>query len=362
VFGRAWKIGSVGGVAIRVDSSWAFIAILITYSEYVRFTDPGYHLSSGPAFAVAVFAAFLFFSSILLHELAHAGMARARGIAVSGITLYLFGGATSAKIEDKGPFDEFLVTAVGPGTSFGLSVAFWALSHSVGRPLDVAFHDLSSINFILAVFNLIPGFPLDGGRILRSGLWRATGNLERATRIAARVGVVVGGGLILAGIVEFAQTSNAFSLWLSFIGWFLIQAARGSVQQQRLRRALAGAMVRQAMRPPPRAIPADTTLSASLDGYLRGHEQEGFPVVEGDRVLGVLTFESAAVVGREDPLRPARDAMAPLSEVMTVRADEALDEIADRLAGRAALVLDGEGRLVGSIQATDVDRWLRARN
>ena len=139
-----------------------------------------------------ILAAALFFGSVLGHELAHAGMARARGIPVMGITLFLYGGATSARVEEKGPGSEFLVTVVGPGTSFALAAIFWVLGRHTGRPFDAAFQDLARVNAILAVFNLVPGFPLDGGRILRSIIWKVTGSLDRATQVAAICGQVVG--------------------------------------------------------------------------------------------------------------------------------------------------------------------------
>ncbi|MFN2545368.1 MAG: site-2 protease family protein [Actinomycetota bacterium] len=359
MFGREWRIGSIGGVDIRVDSSWTLIAILVVYSEWIRFTDPGTNLSESSAWAVAILASFLLFSSVLIHELAHAGMARAQNIPVSGITLFLFGGATSARVEDKGPGAEFLVTAVGPGSSFALAAIFWALSHALGRPLDVAFADLSRINFLLAVFNLIPGFPLDGGRILRSAIWRGTGSLERATRVAAVSGVIVGAAFIVWGVSQAIITQYPGALWLAMIGWFLFRAARGSVQHQGVRRALAGGVVREAMRPPPASIQASISLSEALDRYLRGHEDEIFPVVDGDRVVGLLTFESARRIGREDPLRPVRDAALPLDGgVAAVGVGDRLDTVLDQVGDREAMVLD-EGRLVGTIGAGDIDRWLR---
>jgi Zn-dependent protease len=355
--GRAWKIGSVGGVAIRVDSSWVFIAILITYSLWLRYSTPFHGLSNSTALWLAVFGGVLFFGSVLIHELAHAGMARARGIAVSGITLFLFGGATTARVEEKGPGSEFLVTAVGPGASFGLAAVFWALSKSVGTPVFYVLDDLARTNFILAVFNLVPGFPLDGGRILRSGIWRATGDLDRATRIAGTAGVVVGYGFVAAGVIEFVSGQDPAALWLALIGWFLLQAARGSMRYQRVQRALARGMVRDAMGPPPAVIPAELSLTESLDRYLRGHEDETFPVVEGGEVVGLLTFEAARRVGQHEPFRPVRDAMLPPSGAMTVRLDEPLDSVSERLEGRAAMVLD-DHRLVGTLSPADLSRWL----
>ena len=359
MFGKTWQVGRVGGIPIRIDSSLVIIAGLIGYSEYANITDFANHVRGPTAVGLAALATILFFVSILLHELAHAGMARARDVPVSGITLYMLGGATAVPIEDRKPADEFLITVVGPGTSFGLAAAFWALGQTAGRPLDIAFKDLAFVNLMLAIFNVIPGFPLDGGRLLRAVIWRVTGNLERATTIAAGVGMAFGGALVALGVYETLTSGWVFSLWSVFIGWYLFSAARSAIRQQRLRRLLTDAVVREVMAPPPRTIPADTTLIAALDGYLRGHEGEGFPVVENqDHVLGVLTMDSASRIGQDDPLRPVRDAIVPLQEVMTVRPEQRLDALLQELGGRAALVLTEDGRLVGSIRPSDVNRWL----
>ena len=355
MFGRAWKIGSIGGVAIRVDSSWSIIAILITYSLDVRFTDAG--VPGAKAFALAFLASVLFFASVLIHELAHAGMARMRGIPVQGIVLYLFGGATSARVEEKGPGAEFLVTVVGPASSLALGGIFWELARAFDDPLSLAFDYVAGVNIVLGLFNLVPGFPLDGGRILRAGIWRVTGSLERATAIAAGVGMVIGLALVAIGIIQAIATGFFFSLWLSMIGWIVFQAARGAVRYQRSSRALSSGVVADAMRAPPLAVPAEISLSQSLDSYLRGREEEVFPVVDDGRVVGVLTFEAARGVGQHDPLRPVRDAMLPVTNALVVGPGEGLDAVAERLDGGEAMVVE-DGRLVGTISSSDLHRWL----
>jgi len=361
VFGRTWRVARIGGIDVRIDSSLIIVAALIGFSEYTNYTDFANHVQHGTAVWLAVAGTALFFLSILLHELAHAGMATARGLPVSGITLYMLGGATSVALEDKGPADEFLTTVVGPGTSFALAGVFYLLSHSLHRPLSIVFADLAFVNLFLAVFNLIPGFPLDGGRLLRAIVWRVTGNIDRATQIAGTVGMVFGAGLVAFGVWATLTTGWIFSLWSALIGWFLFSTARTSIRQIRLRRVLADAVVREAMAAPPRTVPADMTLISALDDYLRGNEGQGFPVVEdGDRVIGVLTMASASEVGQDEPFRPVRDAMVPMPDVMTVRAEEPLKEVLPQLTGRAALVLSDDGRLVGAIQPADVNRWLAA--
>src|SRR4051794_9632456 len=196
MFGTSWRGGRIAGIEGRVGSSWGGVALLITYSMYLRASTLYPELSGGGAVALGILATVLFFGSVLVHELAHALVSQARGIRVQDITLFLFGGATRARVESRGPRDEFLIALVGPLTS-GLLAGLFALAAGVSgdpvsRPLAGTFGYLAWINLVLAVFNLIPGFPLDGGRLLRSAIWRATGSLPRATRIASAAGQGVG--------------------------------------------------------------------------------------------------------------------------------------------------------------------------
>ena len=363
MFGKAWKIFSVGGVPVQVDASWVLIAALITYSFWWQTTTRHPTTSDTTTLAISLAAAALFFGSILLHEGAHAGMSRLQGIKVRSITLFLFGGVTSANVEEKGPGTEFLVAVVGPATSLALSGLFWVLGTAfaatplVGDPLKY----LAFVNLILAVFNIIPGYPLDGGRLLRSAVWGLTGKRGLAAKVAAWSGQLVGIALIAWGVLQFSRSGNFLGgIWSAYIGLFLIQAARQAEGQEKLRSMLEGALVRDAMSLPPAPVPASITLQQALDGYLRGHEDRIFPVVEGSRLVGLLTFPAAAAVGQHDPLRAVRDAMLPLDDVRTVQADEPLERAIPELQRGAALVLRGE-ELVGSISANDISRWAENR-
>jgi Zn-dependent protease len=362
LFGRAWRIGKIGGIDIRVDSSWVFLAIFIVYSWWVSFTSPPLDISSGTGLALAVGAAFLFFGSVLAHELAHAGMARARGLPVSDITLFLFGGATSTSVEDRGPADEFLVTVVGPLTSLAVGgVYIWiAQLPSLSPPVAGAIDYLGRLNILLAIFNVLPGFPLDGGRILRSAVWKVTGSRERATAVAARVGVGMAVILIGFGIWQIAL-NGVYGFWLAFIGWFLLQSSRSAVRRTELRKALAAGRAEDAMSAPPPAIPADMSLMEALDRYLQGHEDEAFPVQDHGRLAGFLTFDSARSVGGVDPLRPVRDAIVPLDRMQVVSVDEPLDRVADRVGGGQPAVVVRDGEVVGKLTASDLGRWLGSR-
>ena len=218
----------LAGVDIRVHRSGVYIAVLVTLGFWARFgDDPGGVAAS----VMAIVAAALFFASILLHELAHALEARHRGIEVRSITLYLFGGATETVGEARRPGDEFAVTAVGPWTSLVLGCAFALLAYAadeggLSAPGQVAAL-LAWMNLILAFFNLLPGAPLDGGRILDSIVWRVTGDHSRARRVATGAGRALGYALVVVGFVEAVAVSGGLldGLWLAFVGWFLAQAA-----------------------------------------------------------------------------------------------------------------------------------------
>ena len=363
--GRGWKIGSIGGIPIRLDSSWIWIAVLFTYSRYlnVRLDVTGH--DQGWAIGLALLSATLFFGSVLVHELAHAVTARLLGIPVGGITLVFWGGFTETRAEDRGPRGEFLVSAAGPASSLALAGVFWLLAKATAGS-DSSIHEmlgwLAFINLILAALNSLPGFPLDGGRAFLAGVWKVTGDRRKATRAASAAGLTIGIAmasiavlLLVVGGGEFLSTS----IFGFFIAWWMISAARASERRLVVRESLARGTAADAMRPPPPTVPADLSLSEALDRYLRGHEEESFPVVdESQRVLGMVSFRSARRIGAEDPLRPVRDGMIPIGEVRTIQADDPLDVVIDALAsGGAALVLEGD-RLVGSIGPAELEAWL----
>jgi Zn-dependent protease/predicted transcriptional regulator len=361
-----WRIGRIGGVEIRVDPSWGIIAVLITfnfwlfYSDRSRFPD----LGSGAAGALAVLTAAVFFGSVLGHELAHAGMSKARGIPVSGITLFLFGGATHAKVDAKGPADEFLITVVGPLTSAALGGAF-LLIHSLGpqtlsHPFSSMFGYLAFINLMLAAFNLLPGFPLDGGRLLRSGLWRVMG-LQRGTYVAARVGQGVGLLIVAAGVGISIWTGDLLGfLWPAFVGWFLFRAASASLVEGDRQRLLQSTTAREVMNAPPPSIPADLQVAVALERFLEGHEGEAFPVIEDGHVVGFVSPRTARAIPLD---RQVRDAMVQGRGVIEAHPEESMEAVTQRLGEQRSdtvLVLD-QGGLVGVIEREDLSRFLRRR-
>ncbi|MGH2691752.1 MAG: site-2 protease family protein [Actinomycetota bacterium] len=232
MFGDSWRLGRIFGIEIRVDTSWIFIALLVAYSLHERFRFLFPRLTSGAALLLAVGFGLLFFVSVLAHEMAHAVMAKRRGIEVHGITLFLFGGATHAKVDSRRPQDELVVSVLGPLTSLVLGGLFLLVTSALGgpdQPVAGGFRYLGGVNIALAIFNMLPGFPLDGGRVLRALVWRATGNFSRATRVASIAGQTVGYLLVALGLVFLAMGAGpTAAIWMGAIGLFLAQAARAS--------------------------------------------------------------------------------------------------------------------------------------
>jgi Zn-dependent protease/CBS domain-containing protein len=365
MFGTSWRVGRIAGIEVRVDSSWAVIALLITYSMYLRFSFLYKNLSTGAAVGIAVLAAVLFFGSVLGHELAHALVSQARGIRVQDITLFLFGGATRARVESHGPGDEFLIAAVGPLTSGLLAALFWVIDIVGGGlpgSLRGMFGYLAWVNLLLAAFNLVPGFPLDGGRLLRSVVWRATGSFRRATRIASLGGQAVG-WLLVAGGVAFLLAGNlAGGIWFAFIGWFLVQAARASYQELQVQQMLRGVQAHDVMAGHLLRIPPDLTLQDAVDGYFMRYDHSAFPVDEQGRTVGLLTLRKVRRVPSDQwPASRVRDHMVPLSDQIVVPPDAPMDQVMAKLedseAGRVLVADDGE--VVGIITPSDLTRWLR---
>ena len=365
MFGNAWRVGRLAGIELRIDSSWVVIAVLLTYSLYIQLAGEFEGLAAGSAIGLAVFFALLFFGSVIVHEYAHALVARSRGIPVQGITLFLFGGATHAKVESKGPKDEFLISIVGPLSSVALGGLFFLLAR-LGLPGAFAggFGYLAFVNVLLAVFNLLPGFPLDGGRVLRSAVWKVTGSLTTATNVASIAGQVVGYLMVaFGGFLVF--TENLFSgIWLGMIGWFLAQAARTQAHDVQMRRVLQGVEAEDLMAANLVTIPGEITLRQAVDRYFMRYDHGAFPVEDDGHTVGILTLRTVKRLPQEEwDSRLVRHAMEPLGEQCTVEAtapmDSVLSKMQDGQARRCLVVRDGE--VIGIITPFDVARWFQRR-
>jgi Zn-dependent protease len=358
------RLGRIAGIDIRVDASVAILAFLITYNLWPFFSDrfrfP--NLGGGAAFGLAALTSILFVLSILAHELAHAVLFRLRGIPVLGVTLHMFGGVTEGGSEAQRPWDEFIVAIAGPLTTGLLGAAFLLARSSLEtidpNPVAAMFRYLGFLNLVIAVFNLLPGFPLDGGRVLLAGLWKFTGDRGRATMMAARVGqgvaVLIGG----AGLIDLITTGNLWGIWPLMIGVMLFQSSSGALGQIRRRAALEGATAGQIMSAPPPTIPAELPIAVALERHLAGHDGEAFPVMEEGRVVGFISPRMA----RSVPLdMTVRDAMVGTETAAMTSPQEPIGSLIQRLGGgpvQTILVLE-DGRLVGVIEPEDMDRFLR---
>lgn len=365
MFGAStWRIGRVGGIEIRIDASWSVIAFLVAYSFYfvldVEFPQLGTGVVVGWALAMAV----VFFASVLLHELAHSWMARARGVEVHGITLFLFGGATQADLDDERPEDELVISAVGPVTSLAIAAVLWLSSMAIGEgPAQFALARLAFINLLLAGFNLIPGFPLDGGRILRALIWRSRGDMVAATRTAARAGQITGYGLIGVGVLEVVFTGNLIGgLWFMAIGWFLSQSAQAAFFKLQISRLLAGVPASRVMTTDLVDIPAGISVQEAVDDYFMRFDHGAFPVRDFDRVIGLVTLSGVRSLPREDWSTVSVSEIAvPLDAASTAAPSEPMDRVLEKLSSNEArrVIVADEDSVVGIITARDLARWLQ---
>lgn len=367
MFGNAWRVGRIRGIELRIDISWAIIAVLVSYSLYLWFLRTYEGMDEAYALVLAVALAILFFGSVLFHEFAHAFVAQSRGIPVRSITLFLFGGATAAKVEARGPGAEFLIAVVGPLSSLVLSGVFAVLGiwGDAFLPEEIAgaFGYLAVINLALAIFNLVPGFPLDGGRVLRAIIWGATGSLSKATRIASIAGQGFGYLLVAAGLFFIFNGVLATGIWFGAIGWFLAQAARMGYEQLQIRRMLEDVEAEDVMASTVSSIPAGLALQEAVDDYFMRHDHSAFPVVEDGATVGLLSLRRVKQVPREEwATTRVREAMGRLDERCTVSPSTSMADVVERLEGEnRRVVVVSNGDVVGIISPSDVARWLQRR-
>jgi len=364
---NGFRLGRILGFEIRVDFSWFIILTLVVWSFSAGVFPqelPG--LSSGTYLTMGVGAALLFFASLVVHELSHSLVARAKGIKVEGITLFLFGGVARIRSEAKSPGDEFLIAGAGPLASlvialFFAAVARWGAAIGLLPPWLMVARYLAYLNLVLALFNLLPGFPLDGGRLLRAAAWKRTGDLTRATRLATRSGRLLGWSLVAWGIFEAFQGQVMSGLWLVFIGWYLRNAAATSYQQHVIRDILAGVTAARTMTPAPETVPPDLTLSELMDDVFMRRRFVAFPVSDGRQTLGLVTLHQLREVARERwPVTRVADVMVPVGDACVVSPEESMLTVMDRLQASPArrVLVMRDGVLEGIITASDVAHWL----
>ena len=365
---HSWRLGRVAGIDIMIDSSWLVIFILFTWvlaSSYFPQRYPGWPVSQ--YFIMGVITCLLIFGSVLVHEFAHSLVAIRQGKRVHSITLFILGGVAQITDEPKQPFKEFLMALVGPVSSFFMAIFFFFLSFllkGVSLPLSASAAYLSIINTALAIFNLLPGFPMDGGRILRSILWKFTGNLKKATKIASRTGQGFAFFLIFIGIFQIMRgTISGF--WLIFVGWFLHSAAVRGYQNIMVEATLKGVRAEDLMNKNFKTVTSDLYVKELVDDYILKKKERVFLVVDEDKLKGIVCMEDVKRVPQE------KRSQMQVGEIMTPR--EKLEAVTRDADGRKILrtltthnihqipVMDGE-RIAGIICRSDILQYIQFRS
>ncbi len=361
MFGRSFTIANLRGIAIEIHPSWLLIVALLSWSLAVGVFPALYEgWATVTYWAIGITAAILLFVTVLIHELAHAVVAIRRGLPVPRITLFIFGGMSHMSRQPRTAGEEFFIAAAGPATSFVIcllaaGVAFLA-SYFNEQVTAIASY-LALVNFLLAVFNTLPGFPLDGGRVLRSIAWRKTGSFRSATRIASGVGTAFGIGLMVMGLgfMLFGYILNG--IWFAFIGWFLSTAARGEAESLRLETALGPYSARDIMSENYTTVPPGLSLQLIVDQFMVGEGQRVVVVARDDAVLGILSISDIRKIPRDQWTdTPAQSAMTPRDEVITTTAEAPALEVLELLGQRGinqVPVLD-DGRMIGIVTRREI--------
>ncbi|HEY3885606.1 MAG TPA: site-2 protease family protein [Vicinamibacterales bacterium] len=365
-------LGRWFGIPVGLHYSWFILAWLIALSLTTRFASMNSGWSTGTVWALALVTAALFFVSIVLHELAHSIVARASGVPVRGITLFALGGVSQIEKEASSPGKEFWIAVVGPITSLVIGVACRVSVGAAGlgartaapSALTAVLGWLAYINIALGLFNLIPGFPLDGGRVLRAIVWELTRSADRATRIAARVGQVVGFAFIAGGFFSLVLRGNFGGLWIAIIGWFLLESAQAYYAMAQVSSALRGVRVADVMARQCATIDPDTTLRRFVDDELLRLTSNCFAVVRQDQILGLIASEDVKRVPHEEwdrttvaqVMRPIQ-ALHPLAP--DVPAHEALDLMGRENINQVPVVTNGH--LAGVVTRSYLVHLLQVR-
>ncbi|MEO5864712.1 MAG: site-2 protease family protein [Nitrospiraceae bacterium] len=368
MIGQSIRLTTIRGIGVGLHYSWFIIFFLITFSLTTRFASEHPHWTTVEHYTVAIATSLLFFISILLHELAHSFVALAKGIPVRTVTLFAFGGVAQIGREPDRPLTEFQIAIAGPIASALLAAGFWVVAYLAGgqvEHLSALAGWLASINLMLAVFNLVPGFPLDGGRIFRAVLWHFTGNFSKATRIAAGSGQLVGYGLILGGIWTGLITGSWFSgLWLAFIGWFLLNAAQESVLQVSVQSDLSGLVAEDIMTRDCPTVSGRMSLAELVQEHILKTGQRCFVVAEGSRLDGLVTLHQIKAVPQSRWTDVSvEEAMTPLAKLRLVAPETPVLEVLQAMKGEdinQVPVAKG-GQLVGMLTRDHILRVLSAK-
>lgn len=363
------RLGNIRGIPIGLHYSWFIVFGLLTYflsmpGGFLHEFFPGWNQTT--YWIVAAASSLLLFTSVLLHELGHAFTAQRKGIPVRSITLFIFGGVASIAEDSESARDEFAIAIMGPVVSIAIaafSFVMWLLVQPFQEQITAVFLYLTIVNTVLVIFNMIPGFPLDGGRVFRALLWGWTGSVEKATRWASMTGVMIGYGFIIVGI--FMVFVVLFTgIWMILIGWFLQNAADQAYKQMQVRRTFEGIQVRQLMEPNPVTISAYATIEELVDRYMLGRNLRGLPVVDEGVLAGIITLNDIKDTPREHwgQFR-VLDRMSPRESLITADPETDLDTVLQMMSERdfhQIPVLEN-GAVVGLLTRGQIIRFLQLR-
>ncbi|PJI84296.1 Zn-dependent protease [Yoonia maricola] len=358
MFSNAIKLFRLGGFDIKLDPSWFLIAGLITWTlstQYFPLTLPGQTMAA--YVTLAVIAMLGFFASLLLHEIAHSVVARRYGVRIKGITLFLFGGVAELESEVPTAKAELWVALAGPAMSVCLAVVFWTVSWlselTLGAPaLTIVLVYLAMINMIIAVFNMVPAFPLDGGRVLRAYLWNRHGDVLRATRIAAQSGTVFGYALMILGVLALFQGAVTAGLWYILIGFFVLAAAKSAFQNQLMQSTFEGKTVRALMIRDPVIASPELTLSAFVNQVMLAERVSFAPVVADGVLIGQIDKDVLSAIDRDNwTSTRVGDVFAGLDVAATIPPDMPIDALLKRIAetGTRKFLVVQDHKLLGVV-------------
>ena len=368
-----WRIGSIAGIDIGVHPSWLVVFALFAYVAFDRSSLLGFDLPDGQRVALGLLVSLVLFASVVVHEFSHAFVARRQGIPIGNITLFLFGGVATILREPGTPMDEVRMAAAGPLASVGLAVIFgglWLACAALNLTWGAAFCELLALcNFMLAVFNLLPAFPSDGGRILRAIIWKAVGSQARATGIAAMVSILIASLLMSAGlwyaIAEHdTDPQSSLALWPVVIGAFLLQAALASARQARINLALERMRVTECLAQKLISVPADTTVASFVSQLAVGDPSAGYVVVNDGKFVGLLAVRDTGAVPHDLwDHTPVSAVMTPSHRVPGLTSDAAACDALAQLERHAVreLPVFENGTLTGVITHDTIFAALRAK-
>jgi Zn-dependent protease len=366
------KLGRIFGVEIGLHYSWFIIALLITFSLAGHFQEHNPSWSDSLQWGIAIVTALLFFGSIVVHELSHAMVAKLRGLPVRSITLFALGGVAQIEKEAADAKTEFWMGIIGPITSVVIGVVCLAITIALGwtppdlpqRPLPAMFMWLGLINIGLAIFNMIPGFPLDGGRVLRGIVWWITGNAKRATTIAARVGQVIAFLMIIYGVMQFFRGTGFNGLWIAFIGWFLLTASRESYAQMVITEGLRGLRVADVMSRDFPVVDAHANLQTFAEEYLTRTGRRFWVVTLNGQPEGIITPNEITAAPRNRwPYTTVAEVMRSLDSTHTVNPNTPVTEALEVMARQDLnqLPVVNEGGLAGLISRAHILQLIQTR-